>query len=316
MKYAESITDLIGNTPVVKLQRVAPEGGAELFAKMESFNPGGSVKDRIGLAMIEAAERDGLLKPGGTIVEPTSGNTGIGLAMVAAARGYKLILAMPESMSLERRKILSSLGAKIVLTPKEKGMKGAIAGAEMIMERTPGAFMPQQFDNPANPEVHARTTAREVLDVFGKDLDAFVSGVGTGGTITGAGRVLKKEIPGIIMVAVEPEESPVLSGGEPAPHKIQGIGGGWVPNNYDPAVVDRIMTVNYGEACCFARRLATEEGILVGISCGAAAHAAAELAKELGPGKKVLVLLPDTGERYLSTDLFAEPECDGPLEIN
>ena len=312
MKYAESITDLIGGTPVVKLQRVAPEGGAELFAKLESFNPGGSVKDRIGLSMIEAAEKDGKLQPGGTIVEPTSGNTGIGLAMVAAARGYKLILAMPESMSLERRKILSSLGAKIVLTSKEKGMKGAIAGAEAIMEKTPGAFMPQQFDNPANPEVHARTTAREVIDVFGTGLDAFVAGVGTGGTITGAGRTLKKEIPGITIAAVEPEESPVLSGGEPAPHKIQGIGGGFVPNIYDPEAVDRILTANYEQSVFFARRLATEEGILVGISCGAAAHAAAELAKEMGPGKKVLVLLPDTGERYLSTELFEEPECEGP----
>jgi cysteine synthase A len=311
MKYAESITDLIGGTPVVKLQRVAPEGGAELFAKLESFNPGGSVKDRIGLAMIEAAEKDGQLKPGGTIVEPTSGNTGIGLAMVAAARGYNLILAMPESMSLERRKILSTFGAKIVLTPAAKGMKGAVAGAETIMEKTPGAFMPQQFDNPANPEVHARTTAREIIDVFGTSLDAFVAGVGTGGTITGVGRVLKKEISEILTVTVEPEESPVLSGGEPGPHKIQGIGGGWVPTIYDPGVVDRILTVNYGEACCFARRLATEEGILAGISCGAAAHVAAELAREMGPGKKVLVLLPDTGERYLSTELFAEPE---PLE--
>jgi len=296
----------------VKLQRVAPEGGAELFAKLESFNPGGSVKDRIGLSMIEAAERGGKLQPGGTIVEPTSGNTGIGLAMVAAARGYRLILAMPESMSLERRKILSSLGAKIVLTPASGGMKGAIAGAEAIMEKTPGAFMPQQFDNPANPEVHARTTAREVIDVFGTGLDAFVSGVGTGGTITGAGRVLKREIPGITTVAVEPEESPVLSGGEPAPHKIQGIGGGFVPSIYDPEAVDRIMTANYEQSVSFARRLATEEGILVGISCGAAAHAAAELAKELGPGKKVLVILPDNGERYLSTELFAEPECEGP----
>jgi len=235
MKYAESITDLIGGTPVVKLQRVAPEGGAELFAKLESFNPGGSVKDRIGLSMIEAAERGGKLQPGGTIVEPTSGNTGIGLAMVAAARGYRLILAMPESMSLERRKILSSLGAKIVLTPASGGMKGAIAGAEAIMEKTPGAFMPQQFDNPANPEVHARTTAREIIDVFGTGLDAFVAGVGTGGTITGAGQVLKREIPGITTVAVEPEESPVLSGGEPAPHKIQGTSspspspGAWPP---------------------------------------------------------------------------------------
>ncbi len=310
MKYAESITDLIGGTPVVKLQRVAPEGGAELFAKLESFNPGGSIKDRIGLAMIEAAEKDGRLKPGGTIVEPTSGNTGIGLAMVAAARGYKLILAMPESMSLERRKILSTFGARIVLTPAAKGMKGAVAGAEMILEKTPGAFMPQQFDNPANPEVHSRTTAREVIDVFGTDLHAFVAGVGTGGTITGAGRVLKKEVPGIITVAVEPTESPVLSGGEPGPHKIQGIGGGWVPNIYEPEMVDRILTVNYGEACCFARRLATDEGILVGISCGAAAHAAAEIAKEMGPDKKVLVILPDTGERYLSTELFAEPQCD------
>jgi len=310
MTYAQSITELIGGTPVVKLRRVAPAGGAELFAKLESFNPGGSVKDRIGLSMIEAAERDGRLKPGGTIVEPTSGNTGIGLAMVAAARGYKLILAMPESMSIERRKILSTLGAKIVLTPAARGMKGAVAGAEKILEKTPGAFMPQQFDNPANPEIHARTTAREVLNVFGTGLDAFVSGVGTGGTITGASRVLKEEIPGIITAAVEPEESPVLSGGDPAPHKIQGIGGGWVPTNYDATVVDRVLTVNYGEACDFARRLAAEEGILCGISCGAAAHAAAELAKELGPGKKVLVLLPDTGERYLSTELFAEPECE------
>jgi cysteine synthase A len=312
MKFAESITDLIGGTPVVKLSRVAPEGGAELYAKLECFNPGASVKDRIALSMVEAAERDGTLQPGGTIVEPTSGNTGIGLAMVAAARGYKLILAMPESMSLERRKILSSLGAKIVLTPKEKGMKGAIAGAEAIMERTPGAFMPQQFDNPANPEVHERTTAREVIDVFGTSLDAFVAGVGTGGTITGAGRALKQEIPGISIVAVEPTESPVLSGGEPAPHMIQGIGGGFVPDIYDPSVVDRVMTASYGQAVTFARRLATEEGILVGISCGAAAHSAAELAREMGPGKNVLVLLPDTGERYLSTELFPEPECEGP----
>ena len=306
MKPYESIADLIGNTPIVKLGRSAPEKGASVYAKLESFNPGGSVKDRIGLAMIEDAENSGRLKPGYTIVEPTSGNTGIGLAMVAASRGYRLILAMPESMSVERRKILAAYGAELVLTPAAKGMKGAIEQAREIAKETPDSFMPQQFDNPANPEVHRRTTGKEILDTFGIDLHCFVVRVGTGGTVTGAGETLKKAIPELKVVAVEPLESPVLSGGEPGPHKIQGIGAGFVPSILNRDVIDEIAQVTFEQAVECARRLAREEGILVGISCGAALHAAYEAARKLPPEKNVLVLLPDTGERYLSTALFED----------
>jgi cysteine synthase A len=256
--------------------------------------------------MIADAEERGLLQPGSIIVEPTSGNTGIGLAMVAASRGYRLILAMPESMSIERRKILAAYGAELVLTPAPMGMKGAIEKARQIVKETPGAFMPQQFDNPANPEIHRRTTAREILDTFGTDLHCFVAGVGTGGTVTGAGEVLKKEIPGLKVIAVEPVESPVLSGGEPGPHKIQGIGAGFVPSILNREVIDEIAQVSFEQALSCARNLARQEGILVGISCGAALQAAYEAAGKMTPDQNVLVVLPDTGERYLSTVLFEE----------
>jgi cysteine synthase A len=306
MRPYESITELIGNTPIVKLGRTAPEKGADVYAKLESFNPGGSVKDRIAFSMIADGEDRGLLKPGSVIVEPTSGNTGIGLALVAASRGYRLILAMPESMSIERRKILAAFGAELVLTPADKGMKGAIEKAREIVEKTPGAFMPQQFDNPANPEIHRRTTAREILDTFCTDLHCFVAGVGTGGTLTGAGEVLKKEIPGLKVIAVEPAESPVLSGGEPGPHKIQGIGAGFVPSILNRDVIDEVVRVSFEQAVACARNLARKEGILVGISCGAALQAAYEVAAKMSPDQNVVVVLPDTGERYLSTVLFED----------
>lgn len=297
--------DLIGNTPVVQLRRVARPGGAQVFGKLESFNPGGSVKDRICLAMIDAAEKDGRLLPGGTIVEPTSGNTGIGLAMVAAARGYRLILTMPDTMSEERRSLLKAYGAEIVLTPDANGMQAAIDEARRIEAAEPGAFMPCQFSNPANPEAHRRTTAREVLDQFPR-VDAFVAGVGTGGTITGVGGVLKRERPGALIVAVEPSASPVLSGGQPGLHRIQGIGAGFVPSNLDRSLIDRIVGVGDREAEAMTRRLACEEGILVGISAGAAALAATQVAAELAPDAVVVCLLCDSGERYLTTRLFEQ----------
>jgi cysteine synthase A len=275
-----------------------------VWAKLERHNPGGSIKDRIGLAMIEAAEKDGRLKPGGVIVEPTSGNTGIGLAMVAAFKGYRLILTMPETMSLERRTLLAAYGAEIVLTPGEQGMKGAIAKAQELVGENHGAFMPQQFQNPANPEAHRQTTAAEILAQVPGPVDAFVSGVGTGGTITGVGQGLKAQEANVWVVAVEPAASPVLSGGQPGSHKIQGIGAGFVPDVMDLSVVDEIITVTNEEAARTARQLARQEGLLVGISSGAAAYAALQVAERLGAGKTVVVVLPDTGERYLSTGLF------------
>ncbi|MFT4570100.1 MAG: cysteine synthase A [Hyphomicrobiaceae bacterium] len=302
-QVASSILELIGNTPVVELVRVAAPSGARILGKLESANPGGSVKDRICLAMIEAAERDGRLAPGGTIVEPTSGNTGIGLAIVAASRGYRLILTMPDTMSEERRSLLRAYGAELVLTPDTRGMHAAIRKAEEILEENPGYFMPGQFGNPANPLAHGATTAREILSQC-EELDAFVAGVGTGGTISGVGSVLRQERPNVLIVAVEPERSAVLSGGEPGFHGIQGIGAGFVPENLNEDIIDRVCKVSDEDATTMARRLAAEEGILVGISAGAAVHAAVEIGRELGPGHTVLTILCDTGERYLSTDLF------------
>ena len=303
VERTSDVLGLIGGTPLVRLNRLPVEGAAALWAKLEMFNPGGSVKDRIGLAMIEAAELDGTLKPGDTVVEPTSGNTGIGLAMVCAVKGYGITLVMPETMSAERRGLLAALGAEIVLTPGEAGMKGAVEEAERLAAR-PGRFMPQQFKNPANPDVHRRTTAEEIWEQSGGDVDAFVAGVGTGGTLTGVGQVLKERRPGVKIVAVEPEGSPVLSGGLPGKHGIQGIGAGFVPAVLDRDVIDEVVRVRDEDAAGTSRRLAREEGLLVGISSGAACFAALQIAETLGEGKSVVVLLPDTGERYLSTGLF------------
>jgi cysteine synthase len=300
----DNICQLIGRTPVVRLNRIPKEGWAEILVKLESFNPGGSVKDRIGLSMIEKAEQEGRLKPGGTIVEPTSGNTGIGLAMVAASRGYRVILTMPEDMSTERMNLLKAYGAQLVLTPREEFMQGAINAAEKILREHPDYFMPQQFRNPANPDIHRRTTAKEILSVVGSRLDALVVGIGTGGTATGAGEALKKELPELKIHAVEPAESPFFSGGRPGPHKIQGIGAGFMPQIFNREVVDRIVLVSYEHARIASRRLAELEGILCGVSSGAILHAALGVAQDLGKGKRVLAILPDTGERYLSTDLF------------
>lgn len=302
-RVANSITDLIGSTPVVKLNRLPDDNSADVYLKLEYFNPGSSVKDRIALAMIEAAEEKGILKPGDTIIEPTSGNTGIGLAMVAAAKGYKTILVMPDTMSIERRKLLRAYGAELLLTPGAEGMKGAIAKAEELVKEK-GYFMPQQFENEANPEVHRRTTGKEIVEQMGDQLDAFISGVGTGGTVTGAGEVLRGKYPDIKIYAVEPEASPVLSGGKPSPHKIQGIGAGFVPKVLNTELYDGVITVSNEQAFEASRRAAKEEGILCGISSGAAIHAALKVAKELGKGKKVLAIIPDTGERYLSTALY------------
>ena len=298
-----SILETIGNTPAVRLNRMPGPSDAEVLVKIEYFNPGSSVKDRPALSMVEAAQRDGKLKPGGTIVEHTSGNMGIGLALVAAVRGYEIILTMPESFSVERRKILSALGAKIILTESAKGMAGAVAKAGEIVAQNSGFFMPQQFNNPANVEVHARTTAREILR-DAAPLDAFVAGIGTGGTISGVGAVLKKESPQTRVIAVEPASSPVLSGGKASPHKIQGIGAGFVPAILRREVIDEIIAVSDGDALSTARRLAKEEGILGGISSGANAWAALEVSRRLGKGKRVLTMLPDTAERYMSTALF------------
>lgn len=303
-KIYDSITQLIGNTPMVRLNRVAPEGAAEVVVKLEAFNPLSSVKDRIAISMVEEAEKSGELKPGSTIVEATSGNTGIGLAFVAAAKGYKCTLFMPDSMSVERRKLLQALGAELVLTPAPLGIKEAQKQAGEYAQRTPGAWLSLQFDNPANLKVHRETTAREVIRDCGGKLDAFVAGVGTGGTVTGVGEILKKELPNALVVAVEPVESTVLKGGTHSPHKIQGIGAGMIPSIYRADVVDRIIDVAFEDAVAVARRLAREEGIFVGISAGAVAWSAFEIAKELGPGKRVVAVLPDTGERYLSTALF------------
>jgi cysteine synthase len=303
-KIYDSVTDLIGNTPLVRLQRVVPEGIAEVVVKLESFNPLSSVKDRIAISMVEDAERSGDLRPGGTIVEATSGNTGIGLAFVAAAKGYRCTLFMPDSMSVERRKLLQALGAELVLTPAPLGIKEAQKRSIEYAERTPGAWLSKQFDNPANIKVHRETTAREILRDTGGKLDGFVAGVGTGGTVSGVGEVLKKEAPHVLVGSVEPVESQLLRGGTHAPHKIQGIGAGLIPSIYRADVVDRIYDSSYDDAVSFARRLAKEEGIFVGISSGAVTWAAVELAKELGPGKRVVAVLASTGERYLSTPLF------------
>lgn len=306
MRVAQSITELIGYTPLVKLNRVAGEDIADIYLKLEFFNPGSSVKDRIALSMIEAAEREGLLKQGDTIIEPTSGNTGIGLAMVAAAKGYRAILVMPDTMSLERRNLLRAYGAELILTPGAEGMGGAIRKAEEIARENVSYFIPQQFKNPANPEVHRLTTGPELVQQA-KELggvDAFISGIGTGGTITGAGQVLKEAYPNVKVIAVEPSASPVLSGGKPGPHKIQGIGAGFVPDTLDTHVYDEIIKVDNDEAFEIARRVAREEGVLVGISSGAAIHAALQVGKRLGKGKKVVVVIPSNGERYLSTPLF------------
>ncbi|MBI5284142.1 MAG: cysteine synthase A [Chloroflexi bacterium] len=300
---AGSVLELIGNTPLVRLGRIAPAGGAEILGKLESLNPGGSVKDRIALAMIEAAEAEGLIKPGDTIVEPTSGNTGIGLAMVAAVRGYKLILTMPEDMSVERRRLLTRFGAQLVLTPAIEGMSGAVYAAQELIEKNSRYFMPQQFNNLANPEAHRRTTAREILRDTGGSVDAFVAGVGTGGTITGVGEVLKAEIPGVLVVAVEPSRSPVLAGGKAGMHGIQGIGASFVPGVLNRDAYDELIEVKDEDAYAMTGRLTREEGLLVGISAGANAWAAVQVAKKLGSGKRVVTMLCDTGERYLSVSL-------------
>jgi cysteine synthase len=301
----DNICQIIGQTPIVRLNRIPKDGWAEMLVKLEFFNPGGSVKDRIGLSMIEAAERDGRLKPGGTIIEPTSGNTGIGLAMVAAAKGYKVILTMPEDMSVERLNLLRAYGAEIVLTPRADAMQGAIDKAEEMLRAHPDYFMPQQFRNPANPDVHRKTTALEILQIVGDSLNALVVGVGTGGTATGTGEILKQHIKTLKLYAIEPADSPVLSGGRAGPHKIQGIGAGFIPENFNRQVVDRLMPVGYEDARATARKLAEQEGILCGVSSGAILHGASIIAKELGRGKRVLAILPDTGERYLSTELFS-----------
>ncbi|MGE5599657.1 MAG: cysteine synthase A [Bacteroidota bacterium] len=304
-RVAGNITELVGNTPLVRLERFGAGLGAEVVAKLEYFNPGGSVKDRIGLAMIEAAERAGLLKTGSVIIEPTSGNTGIALAFIAAARGYRLILTMPETMSIERRKLLTAFGAEIVLTPGSEGMSGAVRKAEELAAQRPGSFIPQQFKNPANPEAHRRTTAEEIWRDTDGQVDIVVAGVGTGGTITGAAEVLKQRKASLQAIAVEPADSPVLSGGRPGPHKIQGIGAGFVPDVFRRELIDEILTVTTDEAFTAARRLAREEGILCGISSGAAAYAARLVAaRPENRGKLVVAVLPDTGERYLSTPLF------------
>ena len=303
----DDITQTIGGTPLVRFARLAEAEGAkaEILAKLEFFNPTASVKDRIGVSMIDALEKSGALKPGGTIIEPTSGNTGIGLAFAAAARGYKLVLCMPETMSIERRKMLALLGAKLELTEGPKGMKGAIARAEELLEQTRGAVMPQQFENPANPAIHVETTAREILADTGGKLDYFVSGVGTGGTLTGVGQVIKREVPGVKIVAVEPGDSPVLSGGEPGPHKIQGIGAGFAPAILDRGLIDEVLKVTNDEAFAMARRVAQVEGAPVGISSGAAVTAALRIAKRPeAEGKRIVVIIPSFAERYLSTALF------------
>jgi cysteine synthase len=303
VRIANSINELVGQTPIVKLNRLVDDQSADVYLKLEYMNPGSSVKDRIALAMIEDAEAKGVLKQGDTIIEPTSGNTGIGLAMVAAAKGYKAILVMPETMSMERRNLLRAYGANLVLTPGPEGMGGAIRKAgELAKEH--GYFMPQQFENEANPTVHERTTGPEIVEQMGDQLDAFIAGIGTGGTITGAGKVLREKYKDIKIIAVEPTDSPVLSGGKPGPHKIQGIGAGFIPSVLDTRVYDEIIKVENEQAFEFARRAAKEEGILGGISSGAAIYAALETAKKLGKGKKVLAIIPSNGERYLSTPLY------------
>ncbi len=304
VKAHADITELIGGTPLVRLNRLSKPGGATIYAKVESFNPGGSIKDRICLNMINEAERLGKLKPGGTIVEPTSGNTGIGLALVAAVRGYKLILVMPESMSMERASLLSSYGAQLVLTAAWEGMKGSIKEAESIVAQNPSYYMPDQFSNPANPAMHRKTTGPEIVNALDGRVDAFVAAVGTGGTITGCGEVIRERNPAAKIVAVEPAGSPVLSGGDPGPHKIQGIGAGFVPKVLNRTLLDRVITVTDDEAYQTAKLLAKKEGLLVGISAGANVFAAQKIAEELGPGKNVVTILCDTGERYISIEKY------------
>jgi cysteine synthase A len=306
-KIVQSVTELIGDTPLVRLNRLVPEDSAEIYVKLEYQNPGASVKDRIAISMVEAAEQEGILKPGDTIVEPTSGNTGIGLALVAAAKGYKAILVMPETMSIERRNLLRAYGADLVLTPGSEGMNGAVKKAEELVQENPSYFMPQQFKNQANVKVHRETTGPEIVEAINSldgKLDAFIAGIGTGGTISGAGEVLKKNFEGIQVYAVEPSASPILSGGKPGPHKIQGIGANFIPDILNREIYDGIITVENEDAFETARRAAREEGILCGISSGAAIFAALKVAKELGKGKRVVAIVPSNGERYLSTPLF------------
>jgi cysteine synthase A len=303
-KLYENMIDLVGSTPIVKLSNIAPEG-VTILGKLESMNPGGSVKDRIAKNMIEEAEASGVLKPGATIIEPTSGNTGVGLAWIGAVKGYKVVLTMPDTMSLERRRLLQAYGAELVLTPGAQGMKGAIAKVEELKADYPNHFVPAQFDNPDNPDAHRKTTALEILDVVGDDLGIFAAGVGTGGTITGVGEVLKEKIPGVKVVAVEPEGSPVLSGGNPGPHKIQGIGAGFIPKVINTKVLDEVIKIGNEEAFEMMRRLSKEEGLLVGISAAANVVASLKLAaREENRGKTILTILCDTGERYLSMDIF------------
>lgn len=302
--FLPQITDGIGNTPLVRLNHLSPEGTATIYAKVEFFNPGGSVKDRICLNMIDEAENDGSLKPGGTIVEPTSGNTGIGLALVSAVRGYKLILVMPESMSMERASLLSSYGAQLILTPAWDGMKGSIKEAESIVTQNPDYFMPNQFSNPANPAIHRKTTALEIWDALEGRINAFVAAVGTGGTITGCGEVFKERNPSIRVIAVEPTGSPILSGGDPGPHKIQGIGAGFIPDVLNRSILDRVLTITDEQAYQTTKLLAKKEGLLVGISAGANVFAAQQVAQELGPDQTVVTVLCDTGERYLSIEKY------------
>lgn len=299
-RLVSSVLELVGDTPLVRLNRLPKPGWAQVLAKLESMNPAGSVKDRIALSMVEEAERQGRLKPGDTIVEPTSGNTGIGLAMVAAVKGYRLIVTMPDDMSLARRDLLARYGAEVILTPAIEGMTGAVHAAEELVAKNPSYFMPQQFMNPANPEIHRRTTAQEILKATDGRIDAFVAGVGTGGTITGVGEVLKKEVPGVLIVAVEPARSPVLQGGRARPHGIQGIGASFVPGVLNRAILDKIIAVRDEDAFAMAARITREEGLLVGISSGANVFAALQVAERLKAGKVVVTILPDTGERYSS----------------
>lgn len=310
-KIATNLTELIGRTPLLRLNRLSEETGVEIVGKLEYFNPAGSVKDRIGYNMIVAAEKAGLIDPDTVIIEPTSGNTGIALAFVCAAKGYRLILTMPESMSEERRNLLRAYGAELVLTPGTEGMRGAIRAAERLAREYPKSFIPQQFKNPANPEIHRRTTAEEIWEDTDGEIDLFVAGVGTGGTITGVGEVLKPRRPSLKVIAVEPADSPVLSGGQPGPHKIQGIGAGFIPDTLNRAVIDEVVTVTNEQAMRMARQLARTEGLLVGISSGAAAHAAREVAmRPENRGKRLVVILPDGGERYLSTSLFHDLDSE------
>jgi len=304
-KVSESVLDTVGGTPLVRLNRLVPSSGAAVYAKLEWFNPTGSVKDRIAKSMIEAAERKGLVRPGTVIVEPTSGNTGIGLAMVCAVKGHRLVLTMPDTMSTERRRLLQAFGAEVVLTPGASGMQGAVDKAEELVASMPGAFMPQQFKNRANPWTHRKTTAKEIMRAVDR-VDAFVAGVGTGGTLTGVGKALRRRFPDVMICAVEPERSPVLSGGKPGRHDIQGIGAGFLPKTLDVDIIDTIFKVSEEDARRTARELARLEGMLGGISSGAAVWAALEVSRKLGPGKNVVVILPDTGERYLSTNLFGD----------